>query len=32
MEIVLETVDFIPRDANGKFRAVISQVGKGMQG
>lgn len=26
MEIVLEAVDAIPRNANGKFRAVISQV------
>lgn len=26
MEIVLETVDFIPREANGKFRFVVNKV------
>jgi len=31
MEIVLETVDQIPREANGKFRAVISQLSVSKQ-
>jgi len=28
MQVILEAVDAVPRTANGKFRAVISRVGR----